>query len=63
MIINQKILIQISGIIRPEDVQPNNTILSTRIAQAEISYSGTGALSDASKPGWVTRALFSVWPF
>ncbi len=55
--------IQISGIIRPEDVQPNNTILSTRIAQAEISYSGTGALSDAAKPGWMTRALFSVWPF
>ncbi len=55
--------IQISGIIRPQDVQPNNTILSTRIAQAEISYSGTGALSDAAKPGWITRALFSVWPF
>ena len=55
--------IQLSGVIRPEDVQPNNMILSTRIAQSQISYSGNGALASASNPGWMTRALYSIWPF
>ena len=55
--------IKLSGVIRAVDVQPDNTILSRRIANAQISYSGTGDLVAASKPGWLTRALYEVWPF
>jgi len=55
--------IKLSGVIRAVDVQPDNTILSRRIANAQISYSGTGDLVSASKPGWLTRALYEVWPF
>ena len=55
--------IKLSGVIRAVDVQPDNTILSRRIANAKISYSGTGDLVAASKPGWLSRTLYEVWPF
>ncbi len=56
--------IRIRGLIRPEDVQPDNTILSTRLADARITYSGTGDLADANKQGWGSRFFNSeYWPF
>ncbi len=56
--------IRISGLIRPDDVSSSNTISSTKVADARISYSGTGTLADASKPGWATRFFNSrYWPF
>jgi len=55
--------IQISGMIRSEDVQPDNTVLSKRIANAEISYSGDGDYVDATKAGWGTKLFYKLWPF
>ena len=55
--------IQISGMIRSEDVQPDNTVLSKRIANAEISYSGDGDYVDATKSGWGTKLFYKIWPF
>lgn len=57
-------VIRISGLVRPEDVDLNNQVSSTRLADAQLTYSGTGALADASKPGWLTRIFNSpAWPF
>lgn len=56
-------LIQISGIVRPEDVSSDNVVLSTRISDARIAYSGNGVLNDRQKPGWLTRIFDQVWPF
>ena len=50
-------LIEIAGICRERDIQPNNTILSTYIADARISYSGSGAVNAASEPGLVTKIV------
>ena len=55
--------IQISGMIRSEDVQPDNTVLSKRIANAEITYSGDGDYVDATKAGWGTKLFYKIWPF
>ena len=55
--------IRIKGIIRPADIQPDNTILSQRIAHAQISYRGTGNLASASKPSWGNKLLYKFWPF
>ncbi|WP_101759945.1 flagellar basal body L-ring protein FlgH [Oceanicoccus sp. KOV_DT_Chl] len=56
--------IRISGLVRPEDIQPDNTILSTRLADARITYSGTGELADSNKQGWASRFFNSeYWPF
>jgi len=55
--------IRVSGIIRSEDIQPDNTIESHRIADARISYSGRGALTNATKPGWLMKIITSsLWP-
>jgi flagellar L-ring protein precursor FlgH len=56
-------IIQVAGIIRPDDVAPNNTVQSRRLANAQISYKGTGDLANATKAGWGTSALLKIWPF
>ena len=56
-------IIQISGILRPNDVSPNSMVQSRRLANAQISYRGTGDMANASKPGWGTSALLKLWPF
>lgn len=56
--------VRVSGIIRTEDIQPDNTIESHRIADARISYSGRGSLTSATKPGWLMNIITSsLWPF
>ena len=47
----------ITGQVRPEDISSDNTIESTNIADAQIIYEGFGPVSDASRPGIVTRIL------
>ena len=54
-------ILKISGLVRPEDIQPDNTIASTRVANAAISYSGKGALADANAKGWLARFFDSKW--
>lgn len=57
-------LVRIAGLIRADDINPDNTISSTRVADARITYSGTGALANASQPGWLSRFFISpLWPF
>lgn len=56
--------LRISGLIRTEDINPDNTVLSTKVADARITYSGTGELADAEKMGWGSKILNSPWwPF
>ncbi|NPA49962.1 MAG: flagellar basal body L-ring protein FlgH [Thermodesulfobacteria bacterium] len=56
--------ITLSGIIRPEDIEPDNTVLSTHIADAHIEYSGAGPASLATRgPGWLARTLQLIWLF
>ncbi len=53
----------LSGIIRPEDISSDNTILSSYIADARIEYSGVGSLSSKQRPGWFANLIDVVWPF
>jgi len=53
--------IQLSGVIRPNDIETDNSILSTRIANAEITYSSKGVLAAANKMGFVARFFNSVF--
>lgn len=57
-------LVRISGIVRADDISTDNVVSSTRIADARITYSGTGAFANASQPGWLDRFFLSpMWPF
>lgn len=52
--------IRISGIVRPEDIAPNNTVPSLAVADARISYGGTGPIADANQLGWLARFFVSA---
>ncbi|MGR8919821.1 MAG: flagellar basal body L-ring protein FlgH [Gammaproteobacteria bacterium] len=52
--------IKIAGIVRPVDIAADNTVPSTKIADATIIYNGDGATADANRPGWLTRFFLSA---
>ena len=54
---NETQVITLSGVIRPEDVTSNNTILSSQVADAEIQMEGRGVLAEAQSPGILFRFL------
>jgi flagellar L-ring protein precursor FlgH len=57
-------VVRVSGLIRAVDITPHNTIQSNQIADASITYGGTGLLADSNKAGWLTRFFTSqYWPF
>ena len=56
-------VIQVAGVIRPQDVGPNGTVQSLRLANAQIAYRGTGDLANATKVGWGTSLMHKFWPF
>jgi len=53
----------LTGVIRAKDVAADNSVMSTQIADASISYYGKGVLADKQKPGWFTRLMDNIWPF
>jgi flagellar L-ring protein precursor FlgH len=60
---NENQYITLTGLIRPVDISPDNTVLSSFVADAHIEYAGRGAVSDKQRPGWLMRAVDFVWPF
>jgi flagellar L-ring protein precursor FlgH len=56
--------VRIQGIVRPIDIDPDNSISSLKVADAQIAYGGKGALADASTPGLLARFFNIPWlPF
>jgi len=55
--------IQFSGIVRLADIDIENSVLSTRVADARIEYSGKGALQRSSRQGWLGRFFNMISPF
>jgi len=56
-------IIQVAGVVRPDDIAPNSTVQSRRLANAQITYRGTGDMAAASRAGWATSGLLKLWPF
>lgn len=50
--------VQLSGIVRPQDIKADNSIASNRVANARISYGGTGQVSNTNAQGWLARILW-----
>lgn len=56
--------IRIAGIVRPEDIDPLNIVLSTKVSDATFQYVGEGQIADATVMGWLSRFFISaLWPF
>lgn len=56
--------IRLRGFVRPDDVLPDNSVPSTKVADVRITYSGTGELAESNRQGWMSRFFNSeYWPF
>lgn len=56
--------LRVTGLVRPQDIAADNTVPSSRVADANIAYSGRGAVADANTQGWLARFFSSpLWPF
>ena len=53
--------VRLTGIIRSKDIGANNTILSSKVANARIQYSGTGTFADVQEQGWLSKFFSSAW--
>lgn len=51
------------GVVRPEDITPDNTVASTNVADARIEFHSAGSVTDAQKAGWLTRVYDKLRPF
>lgn len=60
---NEKEILVLRGIIRPDDISHNNTILSQYVADAQIFLVGDGSIGDKQSQGWLVRFLDKIWPF
>ncbi len=64
MLNNGNEYIRITGLLRPEDINSDNTVSSQRIANARIQYGGTGDFANTQERGWLSKFLNSVFnPF
>ena len=55
--------LQVSGVIRPQDIASDNTVLHDRMAEARIAYGGRGQLMDVQSPRWGQQLMDIVLPF
>jgi flagellar L-ring protein precursor FlgH len=53
----------VSGLVRAQDVGPDNSVDSTQLADSKVEYYGKGILTEKQRPGWLSRLLDNVWPF
>ncbi len=63
LINNEEYHLYISGLVRPTDISPNNSVASTRIADAQIEFTGRGDLADQQRKGWLARVFETLNPF
>jgi flagellar L-ring protein precursor FlgH len=55
--------LQVTGVIRPQDIASDNTVDHTRLAEARISYGGRGELTEVQGPRWGQQLLDIIMPF
>ena len=55
--------VQFSGIVRLSDIDEDNRIVSSRVADARVVYSGDGSIQKASREGWLLRFFNAITPF
>lgn len=63
LIDNQKQIVQISGVIRPFDIDQYNRVNSSQVSEAKILYKTEGDIDHATQQGWGTKVIQAIWPF
>ena len=60
---NEEQVLVISGLVRQRDINSNNEVNASQIAQVRIDYYGKGTVGEAQYGGWLSRLLRILWPF
>ena len=60
---DEETFLYLSGVVRPLDIAPDNSVSSSLLADVELEYTGRGVVSERQSPGWLARVLDYVWPF
>jgi flagellar L-ring protein precursor FlgH len=60
---NEEQVMIISGLVRQRDINSNNEVNASQIAQVRIDYYGRGTVGEAQYGGWLSRLLRILWPF
>ncbi len=60
---NETEVVMLTGIVRPQDIDRNNIVSSNKVAEARVTISGVGVVSDKQKVGWFQRIFDHVYPF
>jgi len=60
---NEKQILVLRGMVRPDDIAIDNTILSSKVSDAQVFFVGDGIVQDKQKQGWLVRVLDTIWPF
>ncbi len=55
--------LQVSGVVRPQDIASDNTVVHDRMAEARIAYGGRGTLTDLQQPRYGQQILDALLPF
>lgn len=63
MINHEEYHLYISGVLRTTDIQPDNSVSSSLLADARVEYTGRGDINDTVERGWLTKALDAINPF
>ena len=53
----------VSGVIRPIDIDGDNSVKSSLVADAEIEFTGRGVMTENQQKGWMQKYLGWIWPF
>ena len=53
----------VTGLVRARDIEADNSITTSRMADARVALFGKGVISDKQSPGWLTRLMDNLWPF
>jgi flagellar L-ring protein precursor FlgH len=60
---NETQYVVLHGLVRPDDIAPDNTIQSSNIADARVEFISEGSLTDAQKRGWLSKLYEKLRPF
>lgn len=63
LINNEEYHLYISGLVRPVDIAQDDTVVSTRIADAQVEFTGRGDIADQQRKGWLAKVIETLNPF
>jgi len=62
-LVNEEVVVKVSGIVRPQDINTNNAVLSSALAQGKIVIENNGPIARSTERGFLNKIIDFIWPF